>query len=53
MPEVSKAKFSFIVLDHLHKGQIIGEHSAINGTRDPYVVVVQSKVATVFKINMR
>ena len=52
-PEEIREKFNNVTLDHLHKGAIFGEHSAVNGVVNPYAVEVSSKSATVLKIRKK
>ena len=48
IPEDIKEKYKYIVLDHLCKGQMLGEHSTVNKTPNPYTVEVCSETAIVF-----
>ena len=50
-PREVNQKYNCIVLGNLKKGEIFGEHSAVNGAKNPYTVVVRSQSAVVFKIN--
>ena len=43
-------KYKYIVLDYLRKGNIFGEHSVVNGVKNPYSIEVVSQKAIVFKI---
>lgn len=50
IPFEIKAQYSFVVINHLHKGEMFGEHSAIDGARNPYSIEVESDSAVVVRI---
>ena len=50
-PSTAMEEYSHVFLDFLHKGDIFGEHSAINGDRHPYTVEAESSYVTVYRIS--
>ena len=50
-PDEIKERFDYVVLDHFRKGEYFGEHSVINGEKNPYTVQVKSDRAIIYKIH--
>ena len=53
IPDRVRAKVDSVVFGRLHKGEMFGEHSAINGTANLFSVEVDSKEAKIYEINSK